>query len=197
MTNGKLNAFAAVTLAILALPFLVACGDGDSRLSRTDVEEMVRAELADAPTVTPAEPGITAAEVEWIARGVVASIPPSSAPPTTQDSSSTTPSAGTRPRASTPPSPYYSREESVDAQWYVFIATPDGEVLGHYNAEAFAVHLEEMLDDGSFRAIAEGIWVTHEDVNPATGEVRDKHFWLVEHDGLVFGSGRHHDESGG
>ena len=58
-------------------------------------------------------------------------------------------------------------------------------------------HLEEMLDDGSFRAIAEGIWVTHEDVNPATGEVRDKHFWLVEHDGLVFGSGRHHDESGG
>ncbi len=92
---------------------------------------------------------------------------------------------------------YYNHPESVDAQWYVFIATPDGEVLGHYNAEAFAVHLEEMLDDGSFRAIAEGIWVTHEDVNPATGEVRDKHFWLVEHDGLVFGSGRHHDESGG
>ena len=42
-----------------------------------------------------------------------------------------------------------------------------------------------------------GIWVTHEDVNPATGEFEDKHFWLVEHDGLVFGSGWHHDESGG
>ena len=37
---------------------------------------------------------------------------------------------------------------------------------------------------------------THEDVNPVTGEIEDKHFWLVEHDGLVFGSGWHHDESG-
>ena len=73
----------------------------------------------------------------------------------------------------------------------------EGETLGHYNAEELGEHLEEMLDDGSFQATAEGVWVTHEDVNPATGEVEDKHFWLVEHDGLVFGSGWHHDESGG
>ena len=53
-----------------------------------------------------------------------------------------------------------------------------------------------MLDDGSFKATEEGVWVNHEDVNPATGEVDDKHFWLVEHDGLEFGSGWHHDESG-
>ena len=31
---------------------------------------------------------------------------------------------------------------------------------------------------------------------PATGEIEDKHFWLVEHDGLVFGSGWHHDVQG-
>ena len=37
--------------------------------------------------------------------------------------------------------------------------------------------LEEMLADGSFKATEDGIWVTHEDVNPATGEVEDKHFW--------------------
>ncbi len=91
---------------------------------------------------------------------------------------------------------YYSDASSVDAQWYVFIATPEGEILGHYNSEDFAAHLQEMLDDGSFRATQEGVWVNHEDVNPATGEVEDKHFWLVEHDGLVFGSGWHHDESG-
>lgn len=91
---------------------------------------------------------------------------------------------------------YYNNPESVDAQWYVFVATPDGEVLGHYNADDFAVHLQEMLDDGSFQATEEGVWVSHEDVNPATREVEDKHFWLVEHDGLVFGSGWHHDESG-
>ena len=91
---------------------------------------------------------------------------------------------------------HYNSAESVDAQWYVFIATPEGEIMGHYNAEDFAVHLQEMLDDGSFKATEEGVWVNHEDVNPATGEVEDKHFWLVEHDGLVFGSGWHHDESG-
>ncbi len=91
---------------------------------------------------------------------------------------------------------YYNNPASVNAQWYVFIATPEGEILGHYNSEDFAVHLQEMLDDGSFKASAEGVWVNHEDVNPATGGVEDKHFWLVEHDGLVFGSGWHHDESG-
>ena len=34
-----------------------------------------------------------------------------------------------------------------------------------------------------------GLMATHEEVSPATCEVDDKHFWLVEHDGLVFGSG--------
>ncbi len=91
---------------------------------------------------------------------------------------------------------YYNDPDNVDAQWYVFIATPEGEILGHYNSEDFAVHLQEMLDDGSFKATADGVWVNHKDVNPATGEVEDKHFWLVEHDGLVFGSGWHHDELG-
>ena len=56
-------------------------------------------------------------------------------------------------------------------------------VLGHYNADDFASHLQEMLDDGSLRATADGVWVNCEDVNPATGQVEDKHFWLVEHDG--------------
>ena len=68
----------------------------------------------------------------------------------------------------------------------MFVATADGEILGHYNADELGAHLEEMLDDGFFTATEEGIWVTHE----------DKHFWLVEHDGLVFGSGWHHDELG-
>ena len=91
---------------------------------------------------------------------------------------------------------HYNDPHSVNAQWYVFVATPEGEILGHYNAGDFAVHLQEMLDDGSFQATEQGVWINHEDVNPATGEVEDKHFWLVEHDGLVFGSGWHHDESG-
>ena len=91
---------------------------------------------------------------------------------------------------------YYNDSESVDARWYVSVATPDGEILGHYNAEDLGVHLEEMLGDGSFRATQVGIWVAHEEVNPATGAIDNKRFWLVEHDGLVFGSGWFHDESG-
>ena len=90
---------------------------------------------------------------------------------------------------------HYNDPASVDAQWYVFITTPEGEILGHYNAEELSTHLQEMLDDGSFQATAEGVWVNHEDVNPVSREVEDKHFWLVEHDGLVFGSGWHHDAS--
>ena len=65
---------------------------------------------------------------------------------------------------------YYNNPDSVDAQWYAFISTPEGRILGHYNAEDLGVHLEEMLDDGSFTATEEGIWVTHEDVNPVTGD---------------------------
>ena len=55
------------------------------------------------------------------------------------------------------------------------------------------MHLREILDDGSFQTAEEG--VTHEDFMPAKVELQDKHFWLVEHDGLVFGSGWHHGES--
>ena len=31
---------------------------------------------------------------------------------------------------------------------------------------------------------------------PTSGEMEDKHFWLVEHDGPGFGSSWHDDESG-
>ena len=71
---------------------------------------------------------------------------------------------------------HYNNPESVDAQWYVFVAAPDGELLGHYNSGELGPHLEEMLSDGTFRAAEEGIWVTHEDMNPVTGEIEDKHF---------------------
>ncbi len=90
---------------------------------------------------------------------------------------------------------HYNDPHSVNAQWYVFVATPEGEVVAHYAADDFAEHLQEMVRDGSFRATEQGVWVDHEDVNPATGRVEDKHFWLVEHDGLIFGSGWHHDEA--
>ncbi len=91
---------------------------------------------------------------------------------------------------------HYNDPDSLDAQWYVFIATTEGKILAHYNARAFAERLQEMLDYGSFEVTEDGVWVNHEDANPVTGEIEDKHFWLVERDGLVFDSGWYHDESG-
>ena len=226
-------------LAVLVCLGLVACRSGDTGLSRAEVQEIVRAELADAPAphgltaadvkeairralaemprteaglskgevdrvvqaavaaIPTPQPGLTSAEAEGIAQGVVASIPARSAPAEytrffVDNAISRYETQGLDAALA-----YYNRADSVDAQWYVFVATLEGEILGHYNAEDFAVHLQEMLDDGSFQATEEGVWVNHEDANPATGEIEDKHFWLVAHDGLVFGSGWHHDALGG
>ena len=330
MRFRKPSALAPAAMAVLALLLLVACGDADAEpgLTRAEVEEIVRAELADARALSQPGPGLTPAEVERIARRVVTSIPLKSDPAEytrffvdaaiaryeTQGLEATLAhyshkesidgqwyvfiigeddrliahpnpyrlgldlrgwvgtrrqrlqlwagdavgdgrgevgcptSTGTRRAAASDPTTpgrlstntsgrcgttgllfasgwyipadeytrfvvdeaiaryqaegleetlaYYSSLESVDGQWYVFVATPEGEIVGHYNADGLAVHVQEMLDDGSFGAAEDGVWVNHEDVNPATGEVEDKHFWLVEHDGLVFGSGWHHDASG-
>lgn len=92
---------------------------------------------------------------------------------------------------------YHNSRESVDGQWYVFIADGEGRIVAHHDPNMLGKDLDVLLGTDGLKATGEGMWVNHQDVNPATGEVEDKHFWLVEHDGLVFGSGWHHDESGG
>ena len=65
-------ALSLAALAVLTAPLLAACGDGDAGLSRAEVEEIFRAELADAPTP---EPGPTAADVEEAIRRALAEMP--------------------------------------------------------------------------------------------------------------------------
>ena len=91
---------------------------------------------------------------------------------------------------------HYSDPASIDEQWYVFVATPEGELLGHYDPENMSEHLKEMVGDGSFAATPEGVWIEHDDFNPVTGQIEHKHYWLVLHDGLVWGSGWHHGAPG-
>ena len=57
----------------------------------------------------------------------------------------------------------------------------------------------EMLSAGG-----EGRWVSYVYGNPATGpsgtafgELQLKNAWVMRHDGMVFGSGWHHDQPGG
>ena len=59
-------------LAMLAVLILAACGDGEEGLSRAEVEEIVREELAEAPAP---EPGLTSAEVEEAIRRALADMP--------------------------------------------------------------------------------------------------------------------------
>ena len=53
----------AVLFLLVPLLF-IACGDGDERLSRPEVEEIVREELANAPATAQREPGLTSDDVE-------------------------------------------------------------------------------------------------------------------------------------
>ena len=65
---------------------------------------------------------------------------------------------------------------SICARWYVFIATPEGEILGQCNAEELGSPLGRDAQDLSFMATRDGIRLTHEHVNPVTGEVRTSTF---------------------
>ena len=88
---------------------------------------------------------------------------------------------------------YYNSSGSVDGQWYVFVADAEGNIIGHHDPDVVGTDLEVLLGTDTFEA---GEWVTHQDINPATGKLEAKRFWVVQHDGLVFGSGWHHDEPG-
>ena len=124
-------------LALAALLLLAACGDGDAEpgITADEVREIVRAELAAAPTPSQPGGGVTAAEAERIARGVVASIPSRSAP---ADYTAFVVDAAiaryqTRGRDAT--LAHYSRKESIDGQWYVFIIGEDARVVAHPDPE--------------------------------------------------------------
>ena len=228
-------------LAILAVLLLAACGDGDAGLSRAEVEEIVQAELADAPAPEPGitaddveeairraladmpqpeagltaneveeivkaaiaaipEPqaGLTTAEAERIARGVVASIPPRSAPAEytrffVEEAISMYETQGLDATLA-----YYNRPESVDGQWYVFIADENQTVVAHAEVpDLVGKHASEALGPNSYpagsalaaSATESGAWFDYTYANPASAAVETKHSWVIIHDGLIFGSG--------
>ncbi len=57
----------------------------------------------------------------------------------------------------------------------------------HYDKALVGTDLKYLLGTDMFEATAEGNWLTTESVR----------VWVVGYDGMVFGSGWHHDESGG
>ena len=144
----KKGAIAAVLLIAVFTLVLSACGDGDAGLTRAEVEEIVRSEMASEPAQTdPApgvssdqvegivndaiekmaqpEPGLTRAEVEEIVRAAIASIPSKSSPAEYTQHFVENAIARYDAQGLDATLAHYNSPQSVDGQWYVFIIDPE------------------------------------------------------------------------
>ena len=229
MSYRKLSTLIPAALAALAALIIVGCSNGDPGLSRAEVEEIVRAELAESPAPPTAEPGLTssdmeeairaaladmsqqepgltAKEVEQIVMGVVASIPPRSAPAEYTKFFVHSAIARYETQGLDASLAYYNREESVDGQWYVFIIDENDLVIAHPDAHRLGLDLKGWVgtDANGYKfgsemlsATEDGRWVSYVYRNPEsgdlgagyTGEFELKNVWVVRHDGLLFASG--------
>ena len=81
---------------------------------------------------------------------------------------------------------YYNNAANVEGEWFAFIADESGMVIDHYDKTLVGTDLKDLLGTDMFEATAEGNRVTTEDVR----------VWVVSQDGMTFGSGWRHDESG-
>ena len=94
---------------------------------------------------------------------------------------------------------YYNTPESMDDSWYVFIFEADGVLLASApNQELLGQSLDSDLGvdvTGKrfgaeiLNATSDGRWVDYTFNNPGTGEPGVKHSWVIEYQGLIFGSG--------
>ncbi len=225
----KLRFQTTAVLAVLVPLLLVACGDGDAGLSRAEVEEIVRAEIAEAPATPQSErgltraeveqivqdaiadvpdpqPGLTSSEAERIARGVIASIPPKSALAEytryfVGNAVSLYETQGLDATLA-----YYNRPESIDGQWYLFIIDENGLAIAHPDPGRLGLDLKGWVGTDAngynfgpdmLSATEEGKWVSYVYRNPEsgglgsdnTGAMQLKNAWVVKHDGLLFASG--------
>ena len=203
-----------------------ACSDSDAGLSRTEVEEIVREEMAEStppPTAEPGlsrseveaivkaamadiadtGPGLTPAEAEEIARGVVASIPPKSAPADYTRFFVNNAITRYETQGLDATLAHYNRPESVDGQWYVFIIDENDLVIGHPEPDRVGLDVKGWVSTDvngynfgpeMLSATENGKWVSYVYRNPEGGDLSSgtfelKNVWVVRHDGLLFASG--------
>ena len=92
---------------------------------------------------------------------------------------------------------FYTTPESVDGQWYMFIADENETMVGHANTELLGRNVHSILGSNGYPsgtvsytvASEQGSWFDHTFLNLATGQVETKHTWVVRYDGIMFGSG--------
>ncbi len=208
--------FILAALLLASLVLLAACGSGDAGLTRAEVEEIVRAEMADLPDqaqsagsisndtpAMPAQQGLTRAEVEAIVRAAIAAVPSKSAPAEYTQYFVDSAIARYEAQGLDATLAHYNRAESVDGQWYVFIIDQNDLVIAHPDPGRLGLDLKgwvgtdvngyefwpEMLaaDEG-------GKWVSYVYNNPESGGIGAgdfelKNVWVERRDGLLFASG--------
>lgn len=167
-------------------------------LTRAEVEQIARASMPIMPPPIPPEPSLSRAEVAQIAQRVAASIPPRSEQAEytrffVENAVAIYEADGLEDTLA-----YYNTVESIDGQWYVFVIDEDGEVIGTYDPEVIGQNLNGPIGTDAngynfgpdmLAADENGKWVSYVFKNPATGELGSKHSWVVNRDGLLFGSG--------
>ncbi len=92
---------------------------------------------------------------------------------------------------------YYNSPESIDGQWYMFIFDEQEVIVAHENPGNLGMTAAQVNGPDGYPAgrmvvaVASeaGAWVDYQFHNPASGQAEIKHSWIVQHDGLVFGSG--------
>ena len=94
----------------------------------------------------------------------------------------------------------YNSADSVEGSWYLFVIEDDIIVV-HPRAELRGARSSHMTDaygrpfaQEIAQAGEDGRWVDYVFLDPASGENRQKHSWVIERGGLIFGSGWYEDE---
>ena len=222
MANRTVNIAAITILVTVIAALIVACGNSDSGMSRAEVADVVRSELANVPE--PPEPGVSVADVERIVQAAIADIPtPEPAAMMKPEEMTEAKSAYVPPRFSPgeytqyfvkdaikryktdgldATVAYYNTPESIDGQWYIFIGDEEDTLIAHAaNPSLVGVPAIEVTGPNAYpsgiavaaSADQDGEWFSYTFPNPVTGAVETKHSWMVRYDGLVFGSGWYED----
>ena len=174
-------------------------------ISRSEVEELIRTAMEGLPA---AEEELTSEEVRQVAEDTVATIPAKTSPADYTKFFVNSAISRYEEEGLEATVAHYNRVESIDEQWYVFIADEDGEIISHFNTNVLGQNLNGPLgtDAAGYKfgpqmlaATGDGTWVSYEYNNPASDRLTDsdrhvgavelKHAWVVRHDGLLFGSG--------
>ena len=95
---------------------------------------------------------------------------------------------------------FFSSPESVQGPWYVFVLDENQVTIAHPNPEHIGRTREQRIDKRGYdygadflTATEGGKWVSYIFADLDTNQERQKHTWLIKHDGLYFGSGWYED----